>query len=176
VIGWDQARAHLHCFHQPPEWRHPGDGLVEFNPRGSAVAAELAVLLGLDPKTVTAAEMDATDARFVCGVCPPETHGRRRPLTWRDCVRFPVHFGFECIAHICRSQVVHGGSNATPASHGPPSWIVLSPLAAADVRRREEPEDYSDAHVWSCTLCNDYLPSLGYHRDVKEHIVLKCVI
>ncbi|KAJ7814210.1 hypothetical protein B0H14DRAFT_1420432 [Mycena olivaceomarginata] len=157
VIGWDQARAHLHCFHQPPEWRHPGDGLVEFNPRGSAVAAELAVLLGLDPKTVTAAEMDATEARFVCGVCPPETHGRRRPLTWRDCV-------------------VHGGSNATPASHGPPSWIVLSPLAAADVRRREEPEDYSDAHVWSCTLCNDYLPSLGYHKDVKEHIVLKHAI
>ncbi|KAJ7829864.1 hypothetical protein B0H14DRAFT_2808681 [Mycena olivaceomarginata] len=63
---------------------------------GSAVAAELVLLLGMNPETGTAAK-----ARFVCGTCPPESQDRWRPLTWRDCV-------------------VHGGSYAaTAASHGP---------------------------------------------------------
>ncbi|KAJ7815178.1 hypothetical protein B0H14DRAFT_3878441 [Mycena olivaceomarginata] len=113
----------------------------------------------MNPETATAAEMDAAKTRFVCGTCPPELQGRRCPLTWRDCV------------------LVHGGSYATTAaSHGPPSSILLSPLAAADVRQREEPDDYSHAHAWSCTLCNDYLPFLGFHKRVKEHIVLKHAI
>ncbi|KAJ7327838.1 hypothetical protein DFH08DRAFT_1084570 [Mycena albidolilacea] len=149
VIGWDEARAHLHCF---PEVHLHHDILVEFNTRGSAVAAELAVLLGLDPETATAAEMDTAEARFVCSVCPPESQGRWRPLTWRDCV-------------------VHGNT-----THGPPSWTLLSPLAAADVRRREETGNYSHAQVWSCTLCNVYLLSLGYYKYVKEHIVLRHAI
>ncbi|KAJ7848240.1 hypothetical protein B0H14DRAFT_3867259 [Mycena olivaceomarginata] len=131
---------------------HHEDILIEFNTRGSAVAAELAVLLGLDPETATAAEMDTAEARFVCSVCPPESQGRWRPLTWRDCV-------------------VHGNT-----THGPPSWTLLSPLAAADVRRREETGDYSHAQVWSCTLCNVYLLSLGYYKYVKEHIVLRHAI
>ncbi|KAJ7835239.1 hypothetical protein B0H14DRAFT_2590382 [Mycena olivaceomarginata] len=129
VIGWDEARAHLHCFHEVH--LHHEDILIEFNTRGSAVAAELAVLLGLDPET---------------GDCGGDGHsGSALRCAWQHHAR-------------------------------PPSWTLLSPLAAADVRRREETGDYSHVQVWSCTLCNVYLLSLGYYKYVKEHIVLRHAI
>jgi hypothetical protein len=62
VIGWDEARAYLYCFHKVH--LHHDDILVEFNTRGSTVAAELAVLLGLDPEMATTAEMDTAEAHL----------------------------------------------------------------------------------------------------------------
>ncbi|KAF7351734.1 F-box domain-containing protein [Mycena sanguinolenta] len=63
AIGWREARAHLHWFQGRPQFALPGS-LVAFNPRGSAVAAELATLLGMDPETATAADMDKANERF----------------------------------------------------------------------------------------------------------------
>ncbi|KAJ7919838.1 hypothetical protein B0H13DRAFT_1987661 [Mycena leptocephala] len=140
AIGWDEARAHLHWCQGRPVPLSAEDQLVEFNAHAAAAATSLAVLLGIDPVTTTAAQMDATGARFVCATCPEVSRGGRLAMRWRECV-------------------VHVGSyNHAGAAHGPPSWLVLSPLAAADVRRREEPDDYSPLKAWSCTLCNDHLP------------------
>ncbi|KAJ6528917.1 hypothetical protein B0H19DRAFT_1242942 [Mycena capillaripes] len=79
---------------------------------GAATAAALAAILGLDPDTVTAAQMDAVNARFVC-----PTGVRRQALQWRDCV---VH------------DIEKAGSRTAP--HSLPSWVVLYPLATADVK------------------------------------------
>ncbi|KAJ7899771.1 hypothetical protein B0H13DRAFT_1718047 [Mycena leptocephala] len=157
AIGWDEARAHLHWCQGRPVHRSTDDQLVKFNDRGAAAAASLALLLGMDPVTTTAAQMDATGARFACATCPEVSPGRRPAMHWRECV-------------------LHVGSNENAgASHGPPSWLLLSPLAAADVRRREEPDDYSPLHAWACTLCNDHLPMLAPQSRVWAHLRIECV-
>ncbi|KAJ7272404.1 hypothetical protein C8J57DRAFT_1715798 [Mycena rebaudengoi] len=143
-IGWDGARA----------WCHRREGDVEFDPQGSMAAAALAVLLGLDPETVTAAEMDEANARFLCGTCPPESKGQRRARGWRYCV---FH-----------------ASSSDAATHSATNWLLLSPAAAADVRRREEPDDYSVLCVWSCTLCTLFIPSLlQTQSSVRDHLRAK---
>ncbi|KAJ7245912.1 hypothetical protein B0H12DRAFT_1127134 [Mycena haematopus] len=153
VIGWEEARAHLHWFQGRPEPHSVDDHLVKFNARGSAAAAELAVLLGMDPATATAADMDNADERFVCGNCQPEYRGGRLAMRWRDCI-------------------LHVGTNV-PASHDVPSWHRLSPLAVADVRRREEPDDYAPVRAWSCTLCNDFAPLFETQKNIEHHIRIK---
>ncbi|KAJ7239805.1 hypothetical protein C8J57DRAFT_1527848 [Mycena rebaudengoi] len=100
-----------------------------------AAAAALAVLLGLDPETVTAAEMDEANARFLCGTCPPESKGQRRARGWRHCI-------------------FHASNTA-------------------DVRRREQPDDYSDLCVWSCTLCTLFIPSFETQSSVRDHLRVK---
>ncbi|KAJ6460239.1 hypothetical protein C8R45DRAFT_1180335 [Mycena sanguinolenta] len=102
AIGWAEPRAHLHWFQGRPQPAIPNGPLVMFNPHGSAVAAELATLLGMDPKTATVTDMDKTNERFVCGNCPLGPQDLRPVMRWRDCV---LHVG---------SNV---GSNP-PASHG----------------------------------------------------------
>ncbi|KAJ7249790.1 hypothetical protein B0H12DRAFT_1234611 [Mycena haematopus] len=124
VIGWEEARAHLHWFQGRPEPHSVDDHLVKFNARGSAAAAELAVLLGMDPATATA------------------------------------------------TGILHVGTNV-PASHDVPSWHRLSPLAVADVRRREEPDDYAPVRAWSCTLCNDFAPLFETQKNIEHHIRIK---
>ncbi|KAF7341704.1 F-box domain-containing protein [Mycena sanguinolenta] len=148
AIGWEEARAHLHWFQGRPEPAIPGGQLVEFNSHASTVAAGLAMLLGMDPETTTAADMDNANERFMCAICPLASQGRRRVMRWRDCVS-------------------HVGSNPPP-SHDVPSWLRLSPVAVADVRRREEPDDYSRIYGWSCTLCNEH--TFSYEYSLKNHI------
>ncbi|KAJ7231783.1 hypothetical protein C8J57DRAFT_1580478 [Mycena rebaudengoi] len=142
-IGWNGARA----------WCHQPEGDVEFDLQGSMAAAALAVLLGLDPETVTAAEMDEANARFLCGTCPPESKGQRRARRWRHCV---FH-----------------ASNSNAVTHSASNWLLLSPAAAADVRRREQPDDYSDLCVWSCTLCTLFIPSFKTQSSVRDHLRVK---
>ncbi|KAK7055995.1 F-box domain-containing protein [Favolaschia claudopus] len=152
AIGWDEARAHVHWWAGEPELPFPGAELVQLEDQGSRVAAELVLLVGLNPDIATASQMDFVDARFVCNDCPPESQGQRHAMGWRECV-------------------VHNASRRQDISHDVPSWTLLSPLAAADVRRRDGLPDYTRLPSWSCTLCNDFLPSLlGRHRVVKYHL------
>ncbi|KAF8187957.1 hypothetical protein K438DRAFT_1834429 [Mycena galopus ATCC 62051] len=151
VIGWNEARAHLDWGKEALEPGNSSEQFIEFNVRGSAAAGELAVLLGMDPEITTAAEMDAADARFVCGTCQPESQGRRVAMRWRDCV-------------------LHVGSSNATASHGVSSWLQLSSIAAADVRRRDKPDDYSFIRAWSCTLCNEYSRCFAVQKHVIDHI------
>ncbi|KAJ7639953.1 hypothetical protein DFH06DRAFT_1216240 [Mycena polygramma] len=147
AIAWDEARAHLH-------WRSDDvasslTGTNEFSQRGASTAARLAVLIGKQPDTVTAAEMDLADARFVCTTCSPTPKRFRRPaLQWRE-------------------SVLHDLRHAT---HKIPSWRALSPLATADVRRREQPICYSEHSTWFCILCTEshWSPT---HRWIKQHII-----
>ncbi|KAJ7027090.1 hypothetical protein C8F04DRAFT_1399643 [Mycena alexandri] len=150
VIGWEQARAHLHWCHGRPRPQFPEQKLVNSSAKGAASAAALAVLLDMDPLSTTAADMDTVDARFVCGNCATPTHGRRAALSWRDCVVHDVELD--------------------PPSHTTPSWFLLSPLAAMDVRRREEPDDYLQVQVWSCTLCTQYTRRFATHSHILDHI------
>ncbi|KAJ7776366.1 hypothetical protein B0H16DRAFT_1006475 [Mycena metata] len=150
VIGWEQARAHLHWCHGPPAPQLPEQKLVHSSAKGAASAAALALLLDMDPLTTTAADMDTTDARFVCGNCAPSTNGRRAALSWRDCVVHDVELD--------------------PTSHTTPSWFLLSPLAAMDVRRREEPDDYFQIAIWACTLCTQHTRGFTEHSDIVGHL------
>ncbi|KAF8134088.1 hypothetical protein K438DRAFT_1883655 [Mycena galopus ATCC 62051] len=151
AIGWNEARAHLDWWKGRPRPGGSGEQLIEFNIRGSAAAAELAALLGMDPATTKAAEIDATGARFVCGICQPDSQGRRLAMRWRDCV-------------------LHVEGSNTAASHGVSSWLQLSSIGAADVRRREQPDDYSPLRTWSCILCNEF--SFETQNSVINHIHL----
>ncbi|KAF7357202.1 F-box domain-containing protein [Mycena sanguinolenta] len=149
AIGWEEARAHLHWFQGHTGPPLPGNPMINFDPRGSAVAAQLAMLLGMDPDTATAADMDRADERFCCGTCRLESQGRRRVMGWR-----------ECVLHVASS----------PRSQEEQSWLRLSPIATADVRRREDPDDYSLISAWSCTLCTDYNPSFEIQKYIEDHI------
>ncbi|KAJ7089066.1 hypothetical protein C8R44DRAFT_990908 [Mycena epipterygia] len=151
AIGWDEARANLHWCRGR---RFTDNRGVEFCTHGSAAAGTLALLLGMDPATATIAQMDAADARFVCGNCPVMLQSKtgRPALRWRECVLHAVDRN----AH-------------DPASHGEPSFLQLSPLATADARRREGDENYSRLPTWSCALCTVHLPQCTTHRNALEH-------
>ncbi|KAJ6471595.1 hypothetical protein C8R47DRAFT_745205 [Mycena vitilis] len=62
--------------------------------RGASTAAALALRVGKLPHTVTAAEMDQSGARSVCGTCPAAT--KRPVLRWRECV---LHDGEQDLTH-----------------------------------------------------------------------------
>ncbi|KAK7017319.1 F-box domain-containing protein [Favolaschia claudopus] len=152
AIGWDEARAHLHRWTGEPELPFLGAEMIQLEDQGSRVAAELVLLVGLNPDIATASQMDFVDARFVCNDCSPESQGQRHAMDWRE-------------------SVVHSASKQQDISHDVPSWTLLSPLGAADVRRRDGPPDYTRLPSWSCTMCNGFLPSLlGRHRVVKYHL------
>ncbi|KAJ7186180.1 hypothetical protein C8R46DRAFT_1208259 [Mycena filopes] len=149
VLGWNQARAHLHWSHDAPTPQPPEQRLVHFSPKGSAVATALVRLLGLDTLTATGDDMDSADARFVCRNCPIPTHGRQEALSWRDCV-------------------VHDVDG--PNTHALASWALLSPLASANIRRREVPDDYSQLPVWSCNLCTEFSRRPSRQAEITEHV------
>ncbi|KAJ7736441.1 hypothetical protein B0H16DRAFT_120698 [Mycena metata] len=150
VIGWEQARAHLNWCHGRPLPQFPEEKLVHFSIKGAASAAALVVLLGMDPLTTTAAEMETADARFVCGNCAGPINGRRAVLSWRDCVVHDVEID--------------------PTSHSTPTWFRLSPLATMDVQRREEPDDYLRVAIWSCALCTHYTRRFARHNQIMDHV------
>lgn len=181
AIGWDDARGLLYwCSGYPASYLRR-EKLVQFSMRGALTAAELAGLLGQTPGITTAAEMDAANARFVCGRCPRVT--RRQAMQWRDCVRFTSfrqYCGFP--THFCAArdvQVMHDVENAgsSTSPHSAPSWALVSRLATADVQRREEPYDYCSLNIWSCMLCNDYLARVNTqnHEYISDHIRSKFV-
>ncbi|KAJ7692601.1 hypothetical protein B0H17DRAFT_1330749 [Mycena rosella] len=132
--------------------RHTGGGhhdILRSRERGRAA---LTRLLGMDPATATAAEMDTADARFVCANCAGKG---RAALRWRECV---VHdFGLHM---------------SDPAGNITPEWLLLSPLARADVLRREGEPDLTRLRTWSCALCPYVRDNAWPHssQDVREHI------
>ncbi|KAJ7912184.1 hypothetical protein B0H13DRAFT_2477783 [Mycena leptocephala] len=159
AIGWDDARGLLHwCSGYPASYLRR-EKLVQFNMRGALTATALVTLLGLNADTTKAAEMDTADARFMCGRCPGVI--RRQAMQWRDCVMHDVENADSCTS-----------------PHSAPSWVLLSPLATADVQRREEPYDYSSLNIWACMLCNDYLAGVDTqnHEYISDHIRSKHMI
>ncbi|KAJ7891925.1 hypothetical protein B0H14DRAFT_3428351 [Mycena olivaceomarginata] len=152
AIGWDEARAYLHWCSGYTATDMCSQEIVQFDGGGAATVAAIAGLVGLDPATTTAVELDALDTRFMCTTC---TGIRRQALPWHDCVLHDV----ERIGH-------------STAPHSVPSWALLSHLATADARRREEAEDYSSVRNWACMLCHNHAPGVGTetHNYMKYHI------
>lgn len=87
LIGWHDAGAHLRCGSLRMHWDHR----LHFSPRGHDAATALIELLGLDPTSALATDLDRLDSRFMCANCP-EVRQRgpngRAILKWRECVRF----------------------------------------------------------------------------------------
>lgn len=84
AIGWDEARAYLHWCSGYTATDMCSQEIVQFDGGGAATVAAIAGLVGLDPATTTAVELDALDTRFMCTTC---TGIRRQALPWHDCVR-----------------------------------------------------------------------------------------
>ncbi|KAJ7651374.1 hypothetical protein FB45DRAFT_1018723 [Roridomyces roridus] len=125
-IGWELARGNMHIFRDEPWlYRKP----VQFSELGSATVHMLLDLLGL-PDSMSAATMDGTGARFVCGGCRMARYGRRA-LPWRECIQHDLE------------------------EHQTPSWFLVSPLATADLLRREEeetPARWCTRTTWQCAV------------------------
>ncbi|KAJ6468000.1 hypothetical protein C8R47DRAFT_1223489 [Mycena vitilis] len=124
----------------------------KFSYRASTTAGELVRLVGLDPKTTTAEDMDSLDRLFVCDDCLSIQRGRE-VMRWRVCLQHSLK---------------HAESD--PGRHIL-SWTVLSPLGAADVRRREGPLDpaHWDAD-WLCTLCPAHFHHQAYRVTAIAHV------
>ncbi|KAK7017274.1 hypothetical protein R3P38DRAFT_1320514 [Favolaschia claudopus] len=139
VIRWDEARVCLHWWVRNSKLPIQKEAFesVEFDKRSSQIAAELVSLAGLDPEHATASEMDAVNARFVRFNCSEETNGQRPTMRWRDCV-----------------------SHTPDALHNQTQWGRLSPLVAANVRMREDFDDYTPRYEW-CAL---YLSRRGFNK------------
>lgn len=88
MIGWDGAAPHLRCGALRRYW----DRRLHFNQRGFNVATTLVELVGLDPKTTIARDMDALDYRFICHNCPLESfrggYQGHKAYKWHECVCF----------------------------------------------------------------------------------------
>lgn len=87
-VGWRDICRHA-CY-KPFTWGLPCTTL-EHNDDLSMTALNIVYQLGLDPSTTTWRDMDALDARFICGNCPTETQNRVTGLkvyTWKECVRY----------------------------------------------------------------------------------------
>ncbi|KAJ7622317.1 hypothetical protein FB45DRAFT_1006281 [Roridomyces roridus] len=146
-VGWEFARGHMHVFGDEV-WRYRKS--VEFSEQGRATAQSLVDLLGMHNE-VSAAEMDGKGARFVCGRCPIPSHGRQA-LQWRECIQHDVE------------------------EHKTPSWFLVSPLATADLLRREEedtPARRSMAPTWPhaapCERRRSSPPQWKFKLDLELH-------
>lgn len=175
LIGWDGAGAHMRCRSLQRFW----EGRVHYAPEGAAAARALVLLMGRDPATATAAEMDllcgggtgaggegegegaaekGKEKRFLCAVCPVERHKRirgRRAMRWR-----------ECVLHTIERTRMRDGDEA----HGAPAWVLLTDAGADDVRRRERPDPVALDSAWVCALCTAHYESRVTLPTAIQHV------
>ncbi|KAJ7124462.1 hypothetical protein C8R44DRAFT_875494 [Mycena epipterygia] len=120
----------------------------DFAPNGAAAARELVRLVGMDPETTTAAEMDRfwngrlsdEKKRVLCALCP-----LRMYLSTGDALLMVPWDA----AHTDRVPV----------------WMLLTDAGAAVVRRRELPEPLARHLAWVCALC-------PHHRGLRQKVEL----
>ncbi|KAF7290605.1 hypothetical protein MIND_01300700 [Mycena indigotica] len=170
LIGWDGAGAHLRCQSLQRFWDHR----VHYAEDGAAAVRELVTLVGLDPETTTAREMDTicgtgspvsarmlneSEKRFVCAICPLETSKGitgRRAMRWRECV-------LHTIERIRLQQ--------DPAHQAtPPAWMLLTDKAMQDVYRRESPDPFVNDSAWICALCPEHYKYRTTRKWVLDHL------
>ncbi|KAJ6538327.1 hypothetical protein DFH09DRAFT_1398671 [Mycena vulgaris] len=156
LIGWEGAGAHLRCRSLQRFWQ----GRPHYAPEGAAAARELVRLVGLDPETATAAQMDQLcgEKRFLCGLCPIEKYKRVRgrwAMRWR-----------ECVLHTIERTRLRGGD----AAHGAPAWVLLTDEGAEDVRRRETKDPVAQNRAWVCTVCTAHYEGRVTLPAVIEHV------
>ncbi|OBZ74626.1 hypothetical protein A0H81_05073 [Grifola frondosa] len=136
ILSGEQAV--LHVTHEPqgPAWdAYLGNvKSLSFSADGSAAAASLVKLLGLDADIAVPRDLDDIDARFACMACGPHVHqgaSVRSTMTWRQCI---WHF----VLHKANTQ------------HSAPDWYRLTDEEAALAREDERPDP---AALWTCNRC-----------------------
>ncbi|KAJ7668165.1 hypothetical protein B0H17DRAFT_1142513 [Mycena rosella] len=111
-----------------------------------SAAQGLVRALGLNPGTTTPEEMDALDPRFC-----PDWPRRSDAMGWREC------------------YVVERNAADPRATPHISSWGLLSPEAAADVRRQEGNDPAARDPVWLCNLCPAHFRSRATRADAVAH-------
>ncbi|TFY72167.1 hypothetical protein EVG20_g834 [Dentipellis fragilis] len=130
-------------------WDDPkGDG-YDFFLLGSQTAAALVRLVGKDPLTTTAMEMDVVDERFYCSDC------------WlRDMS--------SVISHPWRPAVEHAKKH-----EGLPEWHVMT----SEIIAYDEMDDVDGARAWAEWRCNHCVPEDETCRETKfsiaQHVELE---
>ncbi|KAJ2919391.1 hypothetical protein MD484_g1034, partial [Candolleomyces efflorescens] len=152
LVGWDNILAHI-CSSDanPAKWH----GTLHWSNQGHASALALMELVGKDPLTTTAKDMDKLDARFYCGncECKGSIEARRvKVLTWR-----------ECLTHVLY-RVKPGHHNV------PQTWFLLSEEATQAVKLREGPYPLRSKPIWGCGRCAKHLETPDEYGAVVAHI------
>ncbi|KAJ7775650.1 hypothetical protein DFH07DRAFT_87474 [Mycena maculata] len=162
LIGWEGAGAHLRCRSLARFWDHR----PHYAPEGAAAARELVRLVGLDPETTTAAEMDRLcgdgregngEKRFLCVLCPTEGYKGvrgRRAMRWRECVQ-----------HTIKCTRIPGF-----VPHAAPAWALLTDAGVEDVRRREQPDPVQFDTTWVCIICTGHYEERVQLYDAIAHV------
>ncbi|KAH9919310.1 uncharacterized protein B0H18DRAFT_638922 [Fomitopsis serialis] len=120
---------------------------------GSKTVEALIAVLGLDPETAQAEDLDRMGTRFLCGNC--QSMGWLARLTdhafnWRGAV-------LHCVQ-------VH---DAAPEAQ---TWRILTPDERKIVRRAEDTHDPALRFMWSCNHCTDYAEILLSRSAVQSHV------
>ncbi|KAJ7926975.1 hypothetical protein B0H13DRAFT_2653668 [Mycena leptocephala] len=98
-------------------------------------------------------QMDGLDQRFVCNDCPIQHRGRE-VMTWRVCLQHALG---------------HAAIKSDPVSYVS-SWSLLSALAAADVRRREDQDPSYKDSIWLCNLCPAHFNKQVIRKNAIAHV------
>lgn len=99
LVGWKELKNHLYCttskekISASTSQDKTGNSRLEIPLRadkaGTKDAISLLKMLGLDPSTTTAGQLDALDPRFLCLCCPREVSkgiAGRKAMGWRESV------------------------------------------------------------------------------------------
>ncbi|KAJ7686556.1 hypothetical protein B0H17DRAFT_985143 [Mycena rosella] len=148
LIGWEAAAGH-HCC-QPVYPRSQVTSVepnLEFSERGSAGAASLVTLAGLDERHATCSDMDRLDRRFMCLACPRSVPGSKQEYSvfpWRAAV-----------------------SHFRASHHSAPQWRQLNSVETQWMKT-QEPRDPTLS--WSCNHCPQYLDNYHTFASVVDHV------
>ncbi|RXW14415.1 hypothetical protein EST38_g11435 [Candolleomyces aberdarensis] len=157
LVGWDNILTHICSSSTNPSKWH---GTLHWSERGHASALALVELVGKDPRTTTAEDMDKLDARFFCGYCE---YTDFTGVRWRKALKWR-----ECLTHVL--YCVKPGHDDTPQT-----WLLLSEEAAQSVKAREKPYPLRNRPTWGCGLCTKHLETPEEYAAVVNHITTEFV-
>ncbi|KAJ2925590.1 hypothetical protein H1R20_g11500, partial [Candolleomyces eurysporus] len=155
LVGWDNILTHI-CSSALSRWH----GTLNWSEKGHASALALMELVGKDPRTTTAEDMDKLDARFFCEGCE---YTNSTGVKWRKALKWR-----ECLTHVL--CCVKPGHDDTPQT-----WLLLSEEAAQSVKLREGPYPLRNRPIWGCGLCTKHLETPEEHAAVVNHITTEHV-
>ncbi|RXW12623.1 hypothetical protein EST38_g13230 [Candolleomyces aberdarensis] len=158
LVGWDNILAHI-CSSKlgSSKWH----GTLHWSEKGHASALALMELVGKDPRTTTAEDMDKLDARFFCGNCE---YTDFTGVQWKKALKWR-----ECLTHVL--YCVKPGHDDNPQT-----WLLLSEEATqhadeVDIAELEIGRDL----VYFPNLFTRYFerPNTMFQTLSKEEIIWK---
>ncbi|KIM46543.1 hypothetical protein M413DRAFT_317544 [Hebeloma cylindrosporum] len=153
LLGWEDAAVHLECTmprtQQLTENSEPLS--FQYSTIGRETVLYLLDLLGLEAST-SAFDVEALEARFTCGSCPPES--RRGALKGRFALKFK-----DCVSHVVNRP-----------DHPTDSFLLLSKEATESVVFHERSSCPEGELSWCCKHCSSHLESYVTRNSVLRHI------